>query len=136
MAKSVVSSGLSKRALVQLSYAIGVAKPLSLFVETYGTVRGAPFYRDEANAKGYVKKVALDESLSLEGVPKLILSKESENLKNLLTLQLYTMRSNIVYLTAKGAPFYRDEGARACSRPSASSSTDFLLSGMPLSTDF
>ena len=37
MAKSVVSSGLSKRALVQLSYAIGVAKPLSLFVETYST---------------------------------------------------------------------------------------------------
>jgi len=37
MAKSVVKSGLSKRALVQLSYAIGVAKPLSLFVETYGT---------------------------------------------------------------------------------------------------
>lgn len=37
MAKSVVAAGLSKRALVQLSYAIGVAKPLSLFVETYGT---------------------------------------------------------------------------------------------------
>merc|ERR1712230_53609 len=37
IAKSVVKSGLSKRALVQLSYAIGVAKPLSLFVETYGT---------------------------------------------------------------------------------------------------
>merc|ERR1711966_314509 len=35
MAKSVVKSGLCKRALVQLSYAIGVAKPLSLFVETY-----------------------------------------------------------------------------------------------------
>jgi S-adenosylmethionine synthetase len=41
MAKSVVKSGLSKRALVQLSYAIGVAKPLSLFVETYGTEQGA-----------------------------------------------------------------------------------------------
>merc|ERR1712184_199117 len=40
MAKSVVKSGLSARALVQLSYAIGVAKPLSLFVETYGTERG------------------------------------------------------------------------------------------------
>merc|ERR1711881_280864 len=40
MAKSVVKSGLSKRALVQLSYAIGVAKPLSLFVETYGTQQG------------------------------------------------------------------------------------------------
>merc|ERR1712224_290692 len=37
MAKSVVKSGLTKRALVQLSYAIGVAKPLSVFVETYGT---------------------------------------------------------------------------------------------------
>merc|ERR1712118_223186 len=40
MAKSVVASGLSARCLVQLSYAIGVAKPLSLFVETYGTERG------------------------------------------------------------------------------------------------
>merc|ERR1712149_80163 len=37
MAKSVVKSGLCKRALVQLSYAIGVSKPLSVFVETYGT---------------------------------------------------------------------------------------------------
>merc|ERR1712238_182406 len=37
MSKSVVKSGLCKRALVQLSYAIGVAKPLSLFVETYGS---------------------------------------------------------------------------------------------------
>merc|ERR1712117_471715 len=41
MSKSVVKSGLSARCLVQLSYAIGVAKPLSLFVETYGTERGA-----------------------------------------------------------------------------------------------
>merc|ERR1712107_212304 len=41
MAKSVVKSGLCKHALVQLSYAIGVAKPLSLFVETYGTEQGA-----------------------------------------------------------------------------------------------
>merc|ERR1712031_109870 len=40
MAKSVVKSGLCKRALVQLSYAIGVAKPLSLFVETYGSENG------------------------------------------------------------------------------------------------
>merc|ERR1711937_924002 len=41
MAKSIVKSGLSKRALVQPSYAIGVAKPLSLFVETYGTETGS-----------------------------------------------------------------------------------------------
>jgi S-adenosylmethionine synthetase len=37
IAKSLVKAGLARRALVQLSYAIGVAEPLSLFVETYGT---------------------------------------------------------------------------------------------------
>merc|ERR1712183_155846 len=41
MAKSVVKSGLCRRALVQLSYAIGVAKPLSLFVNTYGSEQGS-----------------------------------------------------------------------------------------------
>ena len=40
MAKTVVKSGLAKRCLVQLSDAIGVAKPLSLFVETYGREQG------------------------------------------------------------------------------------------------
>ena len=37
VAKSLVSAGLCRRALVQLSYAIGVAEPLSIFVESYGT---------------------------------------------------------------------------------------------------
>lgn len=37
IAKSLLKAGLAKRALVQLSYAIGVAEPLSIFVETYGT---------------------------------------------------------------------------------------------------
>jgi len=41
MAKSVVKSGLAKRVLIQMSYAIGVSKPLSLFVETYGTQQGS-----------------------------------------------------------------------------------------------
>merc|ERR1712057_27545 len=49
MAKSVVQNGLAKRALVQLSYAIGVAKPLSLFVETYGTEQGALSKKDITN---------------------------------------------------------------------------------------
>merc|ERR1711943_69348 len=49
MAKSVVKSGLCKRALVQLSYAIGVAKPLSLFVETYGTEQGSLTPNDITN---------------------------------------------------------------------------------------
>ena len=37
IAKSLVSAKLARRALVQLSYAIGVADPLSIFVESYGT---------------------------------------------------------------------------------------------------
>jgi len=49
MAKSIVKSGLSKRALVQLSYAIGVAKPLSLFVETYGSACGKLSAEDITN---------------------------------------------------------------------------------------
>merc|ERR1712156_452677 len=56
MAKSAVKSGLCKRALVQLSYAIGVAKPLSLFVETYGTEQGALSAEDITN----VIKIAFD----------------------------------------------------------------------------
>jgi len=56
MAKSVVKSGLCKRALVQLSYAIGVAKPLSLFVETYGTEQGELSADDITN----VIKIAFD----------------------------------------------------------------------------
>jgi len=37
IAKSLVAGGFAKRCLVQLAYAIGVAEPLSVFVETYGT---------------------------------------------------------------------------------------------------
>merc|ERR1719493_309399 len=37
VAKSLVAAKLCKRVLVQLSYAIGVAEPLSIHVDTYGT---------------------------------------------------------------------------------------------------
>mmetsp|Transcript_16980 Transcript_16980/g.23628 ORF Transcript_16980/g.23628 Transcript_16980/m.23628 type:complete len:386 (-) Transcript_16980:617-1774(-) len=37
IAKSLVAAGLCHRCLVQVSYAIGVAQPLSIFVDTYGT---------------------------------------------------------------------------------------------------
>ncbi|AJU59695.1 Sam2p [Saccharomyces cerevisiae YJM1248] len=37
VAKSLVAAGLCKRVQVQFSYAIGIAEPLSLHVETYGT---------------------------------------------------------------------------------------------------
>ncbi len=37
MAKNIVAAGLAKKAEVQISYAIGVAKPVSVSVNTYGT---------------------------------------------------------------------------------------------------
>lgn len=37
LAKNVVASGLAKRCTIQLSYAIGVAQPLSIYVDTEGT---------------------------------------------------------------------------------------------------
>jgi len=37
VAKNVVAAGLAERCELQVSYAIGVAKPLSLFVDTFGT---------------------------------------------------------------------------------------------------
>ncbi|CAK9876481.1 unnamed protein product [Sphagnum jensenii] len=36
-AKSVVAAGLARRCIVQVSYAIGVPEPLSVFVDSYGT---------------------------------------------------------------------------------------------------
>ncbi|GAA4227397.1 methionine adenosyltransferase [Sagittula sp. NFXS13] len=37
LAKNIVAAGMAERATVQLSYAIGVAKPLSIYVDTHGT---------------------------------------------------------------------------------------------------
>lgn len=39
MAKNAVAAGVCDEILVQLSYAIGVAKPTSVFVDTYGTAK-------------------------------------------------------------------------------------------------
>ncbi len=37
LAKNVVAAGLAERCCIQLSYAIGVARPLSIYADTYGT---------------------------------------------------------------------------------------------------
>lgn len=39
VAKSMVANGLAHRILVQVSYAIGIADPLSIHVDSYGTVK-------------------------------------------------------------------------------------------------
>ena len=42
VAKSIVASGLAAKAEVQIAYAIGVADPVSVFIETFGTSDHSP----------------------------------------------------------------------------------------------
>jgi len=41
-AKNIVAAGLAKRAEVQVAYAIGVARPVSVLIDTFGTERVSP----------------------------------------------------------------------------------------------
>ncbi len=52
LAKNVVAAGLAERCTIQLSYAIGVARPLSIYVDTHGTGR-----IDEAAIEAAIPKV-------------------------------------------------------------------------------
>jgi S-adenosylmethionine synthetase len=52
LAKNVVAAGLAKRCTLQLSYAIGVARPLSIYVDTHGTGQA-----DDAAIEGAVARV-------------------------------------------------------------------------------
>ncbi|PRQ74749.1 S-adenosylmethionine synthase [Rhodotorula toruloides] len=53
IAKSLIAADLAERVLVQLSYAIGVAEPLSIFVDSYGTVKGG---RTDADLTAIITK--------------------------------------------------------------------------------
>ena len=37
LAKNIVAAGIASRCEIQIAYAIGVAKPLSVYVDTFGT---------------------------------------------------------------------------------------------------
>ncbi len=52
LAKNVVAAGIADRATIQLSYAIGVAQPLSIYVDLHGTGKV-----DEAIVEGALAKV-------------------------------------------------------------------------------
>jgi len=51
LAKNVVAAGMAERCTLQLSYAIGVARPLSIYVDTHGTGDVPPAKIEEAVAK-------------------------------------------------------------------------------------
>ena len=51
LAKNIIAAGLADECLIQVSYAIGVAEPISIFVNTYGTGRV-----DDTKIAGFIKK--------------------------------------------------------------------------------
>ena len=54
LAKNVVAAGLADRCTIQLSYAIGVAKPLSVYVDLHGTATGKV---DEARLEAVLPEI-------------------------------------------------------------------------------
>jgi len=66
VAKNVVAAGLARRCEVQLSYAIGVAKPLSVRVDTFGTGKVADDVLDQAVEKVFdLRPAAILDRLEL-----------------------------------------------------------------------
>ncbi len=60
LAKNVVAAGLATRCTIQLSYAIGVARPLSIYVDTHGT--------GEVRSSQIEKAVAASMDLTPRGI--------------------------------------------------------------------
>ena len=66
MAKNIVAAGLADRAEVQVAYAIGVARPLSLLIETFGTEKvPRPLIADLVRTHFDLRPAALIQALDL-----------------------------------------------------------------------
>ena len=66
VAKNIVAAGLADRAEVQVAYAIGVARPMSLLIETFGTEQVArPLIADLVRDHFDLRPAALVQALDL-----------------------------------------------------------------------
>jgi S-adenosylmethionine synthetase len=66
VAKNIVAAGLAERAEVQVAYAIGVARPMSLLIETFGTEKVArPLITDLVRDHFDLRPAALVQALDL-----------------------------------------------------------------------
>ena len=66
IAKNIVAAGLATRAEVQLAYAIGVAEPVSVLVDTFGTGKLSPAKLTELVRKNFsLTPKGIIESLNL-----------------------------------------------------------------------
>ena len=66
VAKNIVAAGIARRCEVQLAYAIGVAQPVSIRVDTFGTARVAEERIEQAVAQVFdLRPAAIIETLGL-----------------------------------------------------------------------
>jgi len=71
VAKALVAAGLARKAEVQLSYAIGVAKPVSILVESFGTSsRSNDELTELVQANFDLRPGAIIENFSLRNLPQ------------------------------------------------------------------
>lgn len=67
VAKNVVAAGLAKRLEIQIAYAIGVARPVSVFVDAFGTSEYTNFELSELIQKVFdLRPAAIIENLQLQ----------------------------------------------------------------------
>ena len=64
LAKNIVSSGVSKKCLIQIAYAIGVSKPLSIFVKLAD--------KDEEKVSEIMKRINKNFDLSPSGIRRML----------------------------------------------------------------
>jgi len=70
VAKNVVAAGLADKAEIQVSYAIGTAHPVSIFVETFGTEKVSPETIEQAITTVFdLRPKAIIEQLELLDTP-------------------------------------------------------------------
>lgn len=66
VAKNIVAAGLADRCEIQISYAIGVAKPISVMVDTFGTEKVEPYKIIKAVKKVFdLRPAAIIDALDL-----------------------------------------------------------------------
>ena len=71
VAKSIVKAKLAKKAEVQLSYAIGVAKPISILVDTFGTsVLSQDILKELIKNNFDLRPAAIIKEFDLRNLPK------------------------------------------------------------------
>lgn len=70
VAKNIVAAGLAKKCEVQLAYAIGVAQPVSIFVDTFGTGRVSDDEISQIVMKNFdLRPAAIINQFDLRGLP-------------------------------------------------------------------